>query len=43
MRESGLDEFEAFALLSEWNQTHCQPPWDTKALIHKVRSVYKGD
>jgi hypothetical protein len=36
-----LNEHDAFALLSEYNQ-HCSPPWSEKELWHKVQSATKA-
>jgi len=35
----GFDRGTALALLSEWNGTHCQPPWSDRELIHKIDSA----
>ena len=35
----GVDGGEALALLSEWNGTHCQPPWTEPELRHKLDSA----
>lgn len=34
-----LDESTAMELLSEWNVSHCTPPWSDAALLHKVKSA----
>ncbi len=39
--EFGLPEEVAFALLSEWNQTHCLPPWHESELRHKLADAFK--
>lgn len=40
LRDEGLSEVEALAEMIEWNRTNASPPWDTKSLLHKVRSAY---
>lgn len=37
----GLDEGDAFAILSDWNQT-CQPPWDDRDIQRFLRSAGKN-
>lgn len=32
----GLDDAQALELLSEWNGTHCKPPWSDGELRHKI-------
>ncbi len=32
----GFEQEAAFKLLSEWNATHCSPPWSESELMHKV-------
>src|SRR4051794_34606203 len=32
----GLSDEAALSLLREWNQTHCQPRWTEKELVHKL-------
>lgn len=32
----GLSDAEAAVLLTEWNRTHCNPPWTEKELAHKL-------
>jgi hypothetical protein len=34
-----FDRGTALALLTEWNTTHCQPPWSDRELIHKIDSA----
>jgi len=34
----GLSETDAFALLSDWNRS-CQPPWQDRELLHKIRQA----
>lgn len=34
-----LERETALALLSEWNGTHCRPPWSDRELIHKIDSA----
>lgn len=31
---------DAWALLTEWNQSHCLPPWTEKDLRHKLNDAY---
>ena len=31
---------DAWALLSEWNQSHCSPPWGERELRHKLNDAY---
>jgi hypothetical protein len=40
LRDTGLAEADALAILSEWNETNACPPWSARELIHKVRSAY---
>lgn len=40
LRDAGLVEADALAILSEWNETNACPPWSAHELIHKVRSAY---
>lgn len=35
----GLSDADAWALLREWNGTHCQPPWTEKELMHKLEDA----
>lgn len=37
----GLGDYDAMALLREWNGTHCQPPWREKELAHKLADARK--
>jgi hypothetical protein len=32
----GFSDAQALDLLREWNQTHCQPRWTEKELVHKL-------
>jgi hypothetical protein len=34
--EFGLPDSQAWQLLCEWNQTHCQPAWTERDLRHKL-------
>jgi len=34
-----FDRETALALLTEWNGTHCRPPWSERELIHKIDSA----
>lgn len=38
-----LDEAAAADVLSEWNQSHCEPPWSTSELRHKIQSAARSD
>ncbi len=40
LKESGLDELQAFAAISAWNQTNADPMWSQAELLHKIKSVY---
>lgn len=40
--EFGLNESEAFAALSEWNESHCQPPWTERDLRHKLDDAFRN-
>ena len=40
LRDSGLRPEDALEVLKEWNLTNAFPPWDEKALNHKVESAY---
>lgn len=40
LRDSGIDESEAMALLAEWNSTNCQPPWQMRDLHRKLRAAF---
>lgn len=31
---------DAWALLNEWNRSHCSPPWSEKDLRHKLNDAY---
>lgn len=31
---------DAWALLNEWNQSHCSPPWGERELRHKLNDAY---
>ncbi|QDT94182.1 bifunctional DNA primase/polymerase [Gimesia algae] len=41
LKESGMDELEAWAVLHRWNDTNAQPPWNEKELLHKLKSVFR--
>jgi hypothetical protein len=45
LRDAGLAEVEALAILSDWNETNASPPWSAVELEHKIRSAYgsRGD
>ena len=36
-----LDDEATLSVLEDWNQS-CQPPWDTKDLVHKIREARKS-
>jgi hypothetical protein len=40
LRDTGLSEDEALALLSTWNETNALPPWSAAELTHKIRSAF---
>lgn len=40
LRDAGIAEVDALAIMIEWNKTNAEPPWTTKELLHKVRSAY---
>lgn len=42
VRDSGADETECMAIMSEWNQSNAQPPWSYRELLHKVRCAYRS-
>lgn len=35
----GLDDDEAYALLAEWSESCCTPPWSEKELRHKIKGA----
>jgi len=39
----GLTESEAFATLTDWNQTNACPPWSDAELLHKLRDASKAN
>ena len=41
LRESGMDELEAYAVLCRWNQTNATPPWNDKDLMYKVKKAFE--
>jgi hypothetical protein len=41
LRDFGLQEEDAFGLLSEWNETNAKPRWTSKELRHKLDDAYK--
>lgn len=43
LRDSGLSAEDAFALLSQWNETNAHPPWSAVELKHKINSAYQVD
>jgi hypothetical protein len=42
LRDAGLSEGEALAVLSDWNQTNATPPWSERELAHKIASAYRA-
>lgn len=40
--EFGVAEANAVEILSEWNRTHCQPPWTERDLRHKLADAYRS-
>lgn len=43
LKNNGIPETEALAIMVEWNMTNAQPPWTTRELLHKVRSAYESN
>lgn len=41
LREFGLSEAAALEIFSEWNLTHCQPPWTERDLRHKLADAFR--
>ncbi len=41
LKESRVSEAEASMLLSRWNSTNADPPWDVKDLLYKLGQVYR--
>ena len=41
LRDAGLSEDEALAVLSDWNETNAAPPWSAADLLHKICSAFK--
>lgn len=39
--EFGLQWQSAWVVLSEWNLTHCKPPWGDGELEHKLKDAFK--
>lgn len=39
--EFGLSPAEAWPILTDWNQTHCQPTWSEAELHHKLTDAFK--
>ena len=35
-----LEFGDAWAVLQNWNTTHCSPPWSEKELRHKLNDAY---
>lgn len=42
LRDAGLTEREAFAVLLDWNETNAMPPWTPRELSHKVASAFRA-
>ena len=42
LRDAGLSEDEALALLIAWNETNASPPWTEAELAHKIRSAFNS-
>lgn len=40
LRDAGLSEDEALAVLADWNVTNATPPWSAADLVHKIRSAF---
>lgn len=40
LRDTGLTPAQVLAELILWNESNAEPPWDEKALHHKVRSAF---
>ena len=40
LRDAGLSEDEALAILGGWNETNASPPWSAAELQHKIHSAY---
>ena len=41
LKDAGLDETTALAVLSDWNRTNAKPPWSHGELLHKVKCAYR--
>lgn len=41
LRDAGLSENEALAILGDWNETNAIPPWSAHELEHKIRSAFE--
>lgn len=41
LRDAGLSEDEALAILGDWNETNASPPWSAHELQHKIRSAFR--
>ena len=42
MKGFGLTKEQGMALLREWNESHCTPPWKERELAHKIDSAIKA-
>ncbi|MBA3482312.1 MAG: bifunctional DNA primase/polymerase [Pirellulales bacterium] len=40
LRDAGISEGEALAVLSDWNETNASPCWSAADLVHKIRSAF---
>lgn len=40
LRDAGLSEEEALAVLTNWNESNASPPWSAEELGHKVASAF---
>jgi hypothetical protein len=43
LRDAGLSQGEALAVLADWNETNASPPWSARELFHKVHSAYAAE
>lgn len=41
LKDSGMDQMEAWLAMLDWNQTNAKPPWNDKDLLHKLKSAYE--
>jgi hypothetical protein len=40
LRDAGLSQDEALALLTQWNETNAHPPWSEAEIAHKITSAF---